>query len=283
MTIISGRYRRCLFQSIVGLLAFGCLGQAVQGKLDGIVLVISDGTSLELITAARNYSVGPDGQLALESFPHTAFVRTYSASDMVTDSGAAATAMARGIKADNRMIGMAHPDALPSPQSILDLARKTGWSTAVVTDDSVTGATPAPFLVEHPNRDQHEAIASKIVDQLGGRGDIILGGGAKWFFDRMQDPDVVVKAGERPVVQTTQEKLSKLPVAVFDSWADFSNYAPEGGDLKPVLGVFYPDYFPYFAARDENIAVEGYGRKDRSPAARAGKAVFSRSRGEPAR
>jgi alkaline phosphatase len=126
MTIISGRYRRCLFQSIVGLLAFGCLGQAVQGKLDGIVLVISDGTSLELITAARNYSVGPDGQLALESFPHTAFVRTYSASDMVTDSGAAATAMARGIKADNRMIGMAHPDALPSPQSILDPCQEDG-------------------------------------------------------------------------------------------------------------------------------------------------------------
>ena len=84
------------------------------------------------------------------------------------------------------MIGMADPAATSSPQSILDLARKAGWSTGVITDDSVTGATPAPFLIEHPSRDQHEVIASKIVDQLGSRGDIVLGGGSKWFFDRVE-------------------------------------------------------------------------------------------------
>ena len=87
------------------------------------MLVIADGTSLELITAARAYSLGAEGRLALEGFPHTAFVRSYSGSDMVTDSGAAATAMARGIKADNRVIGMAHPRAPSSPPSILDLAK----------------------------------------------------------------------------------------------------------------------------------------------------------------
>ena len=144
-------------------------------KLDGIVLVIADGTSLELITAARDYALGATGRLALEDFANTAFVRTYSASDMVTDSGASATAMARGIKADNRVIGMADPGASSSPPSILDLAKKAGWSTAVITDDSVTGATPAPFLVEHGNRDQHEIIAAKILDQLGARATSFLG------------------------------------------------------------------------------------------------------------
>ena len=196
------------------------------------MLVIADGTSLELITAARNYALGAAGRLALEDFSHTAFVRTYSASDMVTDSGASATAMSRGIKADNRVIGMADPAASSSPPSILDLAKKAGWSTAVVTDDSVTGATPAPFLVEHANRDQHEIIAAKILDQLGGRADIVLGGGSKWFFDRVKDPGVIYKAGERTVVQKTQEKLSSLPVAVFEEWESLRAYDPPGKGSK---------------------------------------------------
>jgi alkaline phosphatase len=216
--------------------------------LDGIVLVIADGTSLELITAARAYSLGAEGQLALEGLPQTAFVRTYSSSDTVTDSGAAATAMARGIKADNRVIGMAHPGAPTSPPSLLDLARKANWSTGVVTDDSVTGATPAAFLVEHSNRDQHEVIALKIMDQVTTRWDIALGGGAKWFFDRVEDPTVIYKAGERNIVQQTQEKLTRLPIAAFQNWADFQNYTAEGdGATRPILGVFYADTFPYFA------------------------------------
>ena len=59
------------------------------------------------------------------------------------------------------MIGMVDPAASSSPPSILDLASKAGWLYGVVTDDYVTGATPAPFLVEHDNRDQHEVIAGR--------------------------------------------------------------------------------------------------------------------------
>ena len=240
--------RRYFVRVLLVSVLTGPFASKAQGTLDGVVLVIADGTSLELITAARAYSLGAEGRLALEGFPHTAFVRTYSGSDMVTDSGAAATAMARGIKADNRVIGMAHPGAPSSPPSILDLAKAANWSTGVVTDDSVTGATPAAFLVEHPNRDQHEFIAFKIMDQVARRWDIVLGGGAKWFFDRVEDPTVIYKAGERNIVQQTQEKLADLPLAIFQNWADFQNYTEDGGGaLRPILGVFYADAFPYFA------------------------------------
>jgi alkaline phosphatase len=235
-----------LLATVVSLL-IGAFTSKAQGKLDGIVLVIADGTSLELITAARAYSLGAEGRLALEGFPQTAFVRTHSGADIVTDSGAAATSMARGIKADNRVIGMAYPGAPSSPPSILDLAKAANWSTGVVTDDSVTGATPAAFLVEHPNRDQHEFIALKIMDQVATRWDIVLGGGAKWFFDRVEDPTVIYKAGERNIVQQTEEKLTDLPVAIFQNWADFQNYTEDGRAARPILGVFYADTFPYFA------------------------------------
>ena len=94
---------RIIFCLILSFIAGrGHLRSATPEKLDGIVLLIADGTSLELITAARVYAVGASGGLALEKFPHTALVRTHSASDSVTDSGASATAMARGIKTHNR-------------------------------------------------------------------------------------------------------------------------------------------------------------------------------------
>src|SRR5215210_5836922 len=99
--------------------------------VDGVVLVISDGTSNELLTAARIYRHGIHGKLAMEELPQTAFVKTASLSHVVTDSGAAATAMARGEKADNRVVGLVGRDERPAP-SILDLAKKAGWSTAVV-------------------------------------------------------------------------------------------------------------------------------------------------------
>jgi Alkaline phosphatase len=223
-----------------------------RGRLDSVVLVIADGTSLELITAARNYNAGATGRLALEALSNTAFVRTHSASDMVTDSGASATAMARGIKADNRVVGMTDPAAGSGVPSILDIAKKAGWATAVITDDSVTGGSPAPFLVEHGNRDQHEIIAAKILDQLGGRADIVLGGGSKWFFDRVKDPEVIYKGGERTVVQRTQEKLSALPAAVFDDWTSLRAYEPQEKDPKRLTPetevVLYGDNNNWFAA-----------------------------------
>ncbi len=224
--------------------------RAADAPLDGIVLVISDGTSQELLTAARIYSEGVKGHLALESFPRTAIVRTYSGSDVVTDSSAAATAIARGIKAENRAVGLAGPLAKTSPPSLLDLARKAGWCTGIVTDDSVTGATEAPFLVEHRERDQNAIIAAKMAEQIGPRADIVLGGGSRWFADRSKQPAVDYKPGELALVRATQEKLVQANVAVFDQWQPFVDHVaaqPNGGDHRPVLGTFYPAEFPFYA------------------------------------
>jgi len=163
-------------------------GAMANGSPAGIVLVISDGTSQELLTAARIYAKGVTGRLPMESFPQTAIVRTHSRSDVVTDSAAAATAMARGIKADNMLIGMANRASRTSPPSLLDLARQAGWSTGIVTDDSVTGATEGPFLVEQGSRTEEAAIAAKTLAALGPRADIVLGGGAQWFHDLSKTP-----------------------------------------------------------------------------------------------
>jgi len=213
----------------------------------GVVLIISDGTSLELLTASRCYAGGAEGMLVMDDYPATAFVSTYSANDMVTDSAAAATAIARGIKADNHVVGMASAASTNAPPSLLDVARQAGWSTATVTDDSVTGATPAPFEVEDAERNQHARIASKIVARLGGQCDIVLGGGNKWFHD-MSSSEEGYPDGSIELVRKTEAALRGLPALCFSRWEDFTAHVKAGNALKkPVLGTFYPDVFPYYA------------------------------------
>jgi len=241
--------------------ALAVAGRMAAADPAGIVLVISDGTSQELITATRLYAHGADGRLELESFPQTAIVRTHSLDDMVTDSSAAATAMARGIKADNHAVGIRTPHSKTGPPSLLDLARRAGWSTGVVSDDSVTGATPASFLVEHGSRQEEAQIASKIVDQLGPRADIVLGGGAKWFSDLAKEPGVAYNPGQREIVQATRAKLDGAKIAVFDQWRQFVDAVAKGGGDLPVLGTFYPAEFPFYAdgprtPRVSDMAVE---------------------------
>ena len=214
--------------------------------LRGIVFILSDGTSQELLTASRCYAQGAEGKLVLDSYPQTAFVSTYSANDMVTDSAAAATALARGIKADNNVIGMASASSTNAPESLLDIARRAGWSTGTITDDSATGATPTPFEVEWPYRNQHALIASRIVPQLGARADIVLGGGNKWFHDMSATESYA--SGDLQIVQKTEADLRGRPVMAFSRWDDFLAYVKDGNGLnKPVLGTFFPDVFPFYA------------------------------------
>jgi len=231
---------------LILLVAFSDSAFSDSKPLRGIVLIISDGTSQELLTASRCYAGGAEGKLVMDGYPATAFVSTYSANDMVTDSAAAATAMARGIKADNHVIGMAFATATNAPESLLDLARKAGWSTGIITDDSVTGATPAPFCVECPDRNQHSLIASKIVPQLGVRADIVLGGGNKWFHDMSATEGY--GSDDLQVVRKTESDLRNRLILAFSRWEDFIAHVKAGRALeKPVLGTFLPDVFSYYA------------------------------------
>ncbi len=231
----------CLF-AVVGLGV--ALTASRARELDGVVLVIADGTSQELITATRVYSLGVRGKLALEDFPNTAVVRTFSANDVVTDSAAAATAMGRGIKTVNGFVGFSPQSPKPAPESILDIARAEGWSTGVVSDDAVVGATPVSFLVEHPKRGEYAAIAAKLIPQMGWRADIVLGGGDQWFFDGGEGVASEYREGELEIVRRNTEALAAAPVEVFRKWEDLR--AGIRGD-QPVLGLFASNTLPYYA------------------------------------
>jgi alkaline phosphatase len=105
--------------------------------------------------------------------------KTSSADQLVTDSAAAATAMACGVKTRNGAIGVdAEGRSVPS---LLELARARSLRTGVVVTSSLTDATPAAFLSHRPSRKQQEEIA---LDVAASGADVLVGGGRCYFTSR---------------------------------------------------------------------------------------------------
>jgi alkaline phosphatase len=141
-----------------------------------IILLIGDGMSFAHFQAGMLASENP---LNLEQFRHIGFINTSSANSFITDSGAAGTALATGVKTNNGYIGM-DPDQNPV-KSILHIASDNGLSTGVVVSCAVTHATPAAFIANQPSRNMAEAIA---LDYLNSGIDVFIGGGRNHFENR---------------------------------------------------------------------------------------------------
>ena len=138
-----------------------------------VILVIGDGMGTAQFTAARLLR-GKDFQTGRA--PVAGWVATRSASAFVPDSASAATALATGVKTNNKMIGVD-----PSGKrvtSALEIAEVTGRATGLVTTADFFDATPASFAAHEPSRYNRENIVRQML-QSGA--EIIAGGGAEDF------------------------------------------------------------------------------------------------------
>ena len=146
-------------------------------KAYNIILLIGDGMGLAQVTAARVKTRGAFGRLVMERMPVTGLVNTCSADALITDSGAAGTAFATGVKTDNDMIGM-NPDPRSCP-TILEACKKRGMATGLVATSTITHATPASFAAHVIDRNDEQTIAAQM---LGNRVNVLLGGGREFFI-----------------------------------------------------------------------------------------------------
>ena len=144
-----------------------------------VILVIGDGMGLAQLSYLAYSSESP---IAVESFPVIGFQKTHSATHLITDSGAAATAFSCGIKTYNNAIGV-NIDSVPCV-NLFELAKEKGKHTGIVVTSSLVHATPAAFVAHQALRGFHEAIAENLVN-LGV--DYIVGGGQMYFKNRFSD------------------------------------------------------------------------------------------------
>jgi alkaline phosphatase len=204
-----------------------------QGLSDeplNIILLIGDGMGPGTRTAARYYYVGPDGQLAWEDFPFAGVTLTYAENALVTDSAAAATALATGHKTTNRRISMS-PDGTTSYTTILEEALVLGKAAGIVSTSQVQHATPAAFYAHVPDRGQYDDIAAQMVDSGV---NVFFGGGETYML-----PDNVTGTygpGHRTDGRNLIDEMVALGYVYVDNAADFAAIDTEATNYA--LGLF---------------------------------------------
>ena len=127
-----------------------------------VILMIGDGMGFNHIDMAL--ANGLDTFYAkLLDVQGSAITRSQSVlngSASYTDSAASATALACAYKTINGYLGM-DPNK-NSVKNVRELAYEAGAQTAVVTTDTLTGATPAGFLCHHNDRNGSSILQSQI-------------------------------------------------------------------------------------------------------------------------
>jgi alkaline phosphatase len=147
-------------------------GVALAAPPKYVIFMVGDGMGFNHVRAAGMYLGGP---LCFESLPHQAQVTTYSASAPITDSAAAATAMATGTKVNNGVISVALPGNGAELLTLLEFYKSRGARTGLVTSDAMTGATVAAFGAHEPSRGNDSQIADDYLSRS--RPNVLLGGG----------------------------------------------------------------------------------------------------------
>jgi alkaline phosphatase len=128
-----------------------------KAKPKNVILLISDGSGFSSFWAAATAN---GGMLNATGTKHIGFSNTAPANDYNTDSAAGATAMATGEKTNNRYIGMdAKGKVIPN---LPERLAKIGIRSGIVSNDQITGATPASFFAHRTERDSTDSIASDL-------------------------------------------------------------------------------------------------------------------------
>lgn len=137
--------------------------------VQNVILMIGDGMGFPHVRLTADYA---KKQLTMQTLPVAGEIETRSADKAVTDSAAAGTALACGVKTNNGMLGL-RPDETPVV-SIAALARDAGKRVGVISSVPLNHATPAAFYAHVSSRGSYfeigrQAFASQFA---------VLGGGS---------------------------------------------------------------------------------------------------------
>lgn len=181
-------YRICLLALLSTIITLGCKVKTEIPEVSdrnpdtpkNIILLIGDGMGIGQISAGtyrnNNYS-------SLERFPVVGLHKPHASDSLITDSAAAATSFASGVKTYYGAIGV-NSDTVSVP-TILEEAEDKGLATGLVATSTIVHATPAAFIAHNKFRRNYEEIAE---DFLKTPVDYFVGGG-KRFFDRRDKDD----------------------------------------------------------------------------------------------
>lgn len=179
----------------------------------GIILFVGQGLSPSRLAPTRLYIGGADARLTLDGLPHLALIRNHSKDFATPDQAAAATAIATGVKVNNRLIAVDADGRHLA--TILEKARGQGRAIGLVTDAKLTNPTSAAFYAHSSTPNEADAIAASLIDA---KLDVAMGGGLAQLLpadkggERQDGRDLVLELRRNgfEVVQTRAE-LEAIP------------------------------------------------------------------------
>ncbi|MFA6470828.1 MAG: alkaline phosphatase [Candidatus Latescibacterota bacterium] len=226
---------RKTFIFILGLF-FGI--QTFSAAEKNVILIIPDGCSTVMWASIRAMTGGPGSLLNIDKLPIQGRCRTYSADALITDSAAAGTAYATGVKTINGVVGKDATTVLgdslsgKSVESILELAEKAGYSTGLITTASIEDATPGAFYTHRSNRSWWELIANDLV----GKGiEVVMGGGRDYMIPNGTADEEGVLSKRKDNRSITREMQEKGYTYVYNN-VGFNAIDPE--TTPTLLGLF---------------------------------------------
>lgn len=139
-------------------------GYAQQAKY--VFYFIGDGMGVTQVQGTELYRGELEGKIGITpiwftQFPYATTATTFSATNGVTDSAAAGTALATGNKTQNGTIGMKQ-DLQTEVSSVAVWAKNKGCRVGVTTSVSVDHATPAAFYAHDPSRGSYYKIGTDL-------------------------------------------------------------------------------------------------------------------------
>lgn len=196
-----------------------------------IIIMLGDGMGVSHRSAARIVRYGvtrgtPDGFLAMDQFPGTGLITTYSLNSVVTDSSPGMACYSTGNHADNNQEGVfpAHvtnPFYAPRVEYMAEYLHRLKYKAlGLVTTADVEDATPAANAVHTANRGAGTGICDQYLDEsdagktyLYGTGlTVLMGGGRRWF----------IPESSKDSPYSSRDKLTdydKLPDDIIRKWS----------------------------------------------------------------
>jgi alkaline phosphatase len=182
---------------IAGLLLFQLIScQNASPKPKNIIVFIADGCGYNQVDAASLYQYGETGRQIYEQFPVKYAMSTFPIEGhgydplmawkefeyvlkKATDSAAAATAMATGIKTTNGSIGV--DSTGKAVENIIERVEKIGKASGVVSSVLFSHATPTSFIAHNESRGNYEQLAAVMIRES--ILEVIMGCGHPFYND----------------------------------------------------------------------------------------------------
>jgi len=244
---------------VVALFVAGLPSAAKKPKpvppVKNVILLIGDGMGpyhVELTKLCLEVE-----ELAMEEMDETgpSYVTTYAldrddrTTHVITDSAAAASAIATGYKTYKRAVSVDF-DGNPL-ETVRERAEAWGKATGLITDVYIQDATPAAFVVHAERRGASMLFSEQMADSDV---EVLMGAGRGFFLPKGEDS----QGGQRTDGRNLIEEWEEMGYTYVDSAMELENadiILDEGDRLLGLFGGLYNMAYDLDRQQDQNIGV----------------------------